>query len=373
MRARLKPLAEQVIVITGASSGIGLATARMAAARGARLVLVSRDEAALRTTETDIRREGGTAIFVAADVADEDAIMGVVETTLREFGGFDTWINNAGVSIYARLEDTPMEDHRRLFETDYWGVVIGSNIAVRQLRNFGGALINVGSVLSDRAVPLQGAYCAAKHAVKGFTNALRMELEAAGAPVSVTLIKPAAIDTMYEEHAKNLLDAEPMNPPPVYAPELVAQAILHAAEHPVRDLVVGGAGKLMSLSETLAPRLTDRIMESALSRWERSGGPLRHHDNGMYRPGRDHRERGGRHRMVREHSLYTTAAMHPMATLAVSAGLGVLAFALLGGNRVSRAVDAVSRLPGQRQQSRRFADAPVFDPNFRVSPTYARS
>ena len=149
-------------------------------------------------------------------------MMGLAETALREFGGFDTWVNNAGTSIYGKVEDTPMEDQRRLFETNYWGTVIGSRIAATHLRRRGGALVNVGSVLSDRAVPLQATYCATKHAVKGFTNALRMELEADGAPVSVTLIKPAAVDTQLEEHARSLTGAEPLNPPPVYAPETVA-------------------------------------------------------------------------------------------------------------------------------------------------------
>jgi short-subunit dehydrogenase len=372
MRVRLKPIEDQVIVITGASSGIGLATAKMAAERGARVVLVARDENALREAETDIRRNGGQAIFVVADVADADALMGVAETTLREFGHFDTWVNDAGVSIYGKIEETPLEDQRRLFETNYWGTVIGSRIATKHLRNNGGALINVGSVLSDRAVPLQGAYCASKHAVKGFTNALRMELEADGAPVSVTLIKPGAIDTMFEKHAKTLMGTEPLNPPPVYAPETVARAILHAAQHPMRDIVVGGAGKLISMSETWAPRLTDRIMESAMTRWQRGGGPLRRSGDDLYGPSDEHRERLGRHRMVREHSYYTTAALHPLATAAVVAGLGVLAFGMLGSRRaMGRAMGGIgsdewSRF-GEQERERQRAGSRVrereFDPS----------
>jgi short-subunit dehydrogenase len=260
-------------------------------------------------------------------------MMAVAETALREFGGFDTWVNNAGVSIYGKVEDTPLEDQRRLFETNYWGVVIGSRIAATHLRRHGGALINLGSVLSDRAVPLQATYCASKHAVKGFTNAFRMELETEGAPVSVTLIKPGAIDTMFEEHARSLTNAEPLNPPPVYAPELVARAILHAAEHPTRDLIVGGAGKLISLSERVAPRLTDRIMEALMPGLQTAGGPLRRSSDNLYHGFRGGRERSGRHALVREHSVYTTASMHPLATVAAVAGLGVLAAAVIGGGR----------------------------------------
>lgn len=333
MRVHLKPVEDQIIVITGATSGIGLVTAKMAARRGARLVLVGRDEKALREVETDIRRDGGEAIFVVADVADEDAMMAVAETTLREFGGFDTWINNAGVSTYGKVQDTPLEDQRRLFETNYWGVVIGSRIAATHLSRHGGALINLGSVLSDRSIPLQAAYCASKHAVQGFTNAFRMELEAEGAPVSVTLIKPAAIDTLFEEHARSLTNAEPLNPPPVYAPEVVARAVLHTAAHPTRDLIVGGAGKLISLSERVAPRLTDRIMEAMLPGLQKAGGPLRRSSDNLHHAFRGGRERSGRHALVREHSAYTTAAMHPLATVAAVAGLGVLAAAVIGGGR----------------------------------------
>jgi short-subunit dehydrogenase len=318
----------------------------MAARRGARLVLVGRDEKALSDIETGIRRDGGEAIFVVADVADEDAMMTVAETTLREFGGFDTWVNNAGVSIYGKVQETSMEDHHRLFDTNYWGIVIGSRIAATHLRHQGGALINVGSVLSDRAVPLQAAYCASKHAVKGFTNGLRMELEADRAPVSVTLIKPAAIDTLFEEHAKSLINAEPLNPPPVYAPELVARAILHTAEHPTRDLIVGGAGKLISLSEKVAPRLTDRIMEALLPGLQSAGGPLRRSGDNLYGGFRDGRERSGRHTIVREHSLYTTAVMHPLATAAAVAGLGLLAAAMMGGSRYASRPSRDSYDPG---------------------------
>ena len=150
---------------------------------------------------------GRKATFVVADVSDESAIRRVAEDAVTRFGRIDTWINGAGVSVYGRLMDISLEDQRRLFDTNFWGVVIGSRVAVPYLRN-GGALINIGSVLSDRAIPLQGTYCASKHAVKGFTDSLRMELEHDRLPISVTLIKPYSIDTPYAEHAKNYLRHE---------------------------------------------------------------------------------------------------------------------------------------------------------------------
>jgi len=142
---------------------------------------------------------------------------------------------------------------------------------------------------------------------------------------------------MFEEHARSLTNAEPLNPPPVYAPEVVARAILHAAAHPTRDLIVGGAGKLISMSERVAPRLTDRIMEAMLPGLQKAGGPLRRSSDNLHHAFRGGRERSGRHALVREHSAYTTAAMHPLATVAAVAGLGVLAAAVIGGGRyVSR-------------------------------------
>lgn len=326
MRLTLKPIEEQTIVITGATSGIGLVTARMAARQGARLVLAARDRDALGQVAEEIRGGGGDVIHCVADVADAAALSRVADLAVERFGGIDSWVNNAGISIYGRIEETPVEDHRRLFETNYWGVVNGTAAALPYLRRSGGALINLGSVLSDRSIPLQGAYSATKHAVKAFTDALRMELAADRAPISVTLIKPAAIDTMYEEHARNLMDTEPLNPPPVYAPELVAKAILHAATHPVRDLYVGGASKLFTLGETFMPRLLDYAMERTIPRMTRSGGAKRPHGDALYGPsGDDGRERAGRHGYVRETSLYTEAQMHPWISVGLLAGVGVLA------------------------------------------------
>jgi NAD(P)-dependent dehydrogenase (short-subunit alcohol dehydrogenase family) len=217
MTIKLKKLSDQVIVITGASSGIGLVTARMAASRGARVVLNARNEDSLCRVADEINAGGGKACYVTGDVGRLQDVQNIAGEAIRRFGGIDTWVNNAGVSIYGHVLDQSLEDQRRLFETNYWGVVHGSMVACAHLSERGGALINIGSVLSDIAIPIQGTYCASKHAVKGYTDALRMELEEEGAPISVTLIKPSSIDTPYVRHAKNLMPVEPMNPPPVYA------------------------------------------------------------------------------------------------------------------------------------------------------------
>ena len=321
---RHKNLGDQVLVITGASSGIGLVTAREAARRGARLVVAARAEEALQRLVEEIRRGGGEAVYVAADVGRQEDVERIRDAALRHFGGFDTWVNNAGVSIYGNMTEVSVEDMRRLFETNFWGVVYGSLTAARHLRGRGGAIINVGSVLSDRAVPVQGIYSASKHAVKGFTDALRMELEAEGAPVSVTLIKPSGIDTPYTRHAKNYMDKEPGIPPPVYAPETVAEAILHCAVTPERDVVVGGGGKALSVAEQYAPRLTDRMMEAAFFDMQQQQEPARPHpNNGIDGPSGTLEERGGQAAYVSESSLYTKAALHPFVTAAVLIGAGL--------------------------------------------------
>ena len=328
MNLQLKDLRDQVIVITGASSGIGLVTARMAAKRGASVVLNARNDEALRRVVSEINADGGEAIHVAGDVAKLSNVQMIAYEAIRRFGGFDTWVNNAGVSIYGPVLDQSLADQRRLFETNYWGVVHGSIVACTHLRKRGGALINIGSVLSDVAIPIQGTYCATKHAVKGYTDALRLELEQEGAPISVTLIKPSAIDTPYVHHAKNLMPVEPQNPPPVYAPETVAEAILHCAENPERDLYVGGGGKVLAEAGHVAPRLTDKVMEAAMFHVQKSDRPKpMNRADSLYTHSKDGEERGGYPGHVAESSVYTKASLHPFITGSLIAGLGFVAWA----------------------------------------------
>jgi short-subunit dehydrogenase len=316
------------MVITGASSGIGLVTARLAAKRGTRLILNARNEDALRRICDEIRQSGGEAYYVAGDVGQLEDVQKLAQEAIRRFGGFDTWVNNAGVTIYGPVLDQSLEDQRRLFETNYWGVVHGSRVACAHLRGRGGALINIGSVLSDVAIPIQGTYCATKHAVKGYTDALRLELEAEGSPVSVTLIKPSAIDTPYVQHAKNLMPSEPENPAPVYAPETVAEAILHCAEYPERDLYVGGAGKVLAEAGHFVPRLMDKVTESMMVKQQQSERPRpANRPDSLHGPSTDGDERGGYSGHVAESSVYTRASVHPLITGSVIAGLGLAAFA----------------------------------------------
>jgi short-subunit dehydrogenase len=327
MKPARKPLTAQTMVITGATSGIGLATARLAAKRGARLLLVSRNENALRSVSEELRVRGAEVDYAQADVADETQLRGAAEKAERMFGGFDTWINNAGVSVYGRIEDVPLADQRRLFDTNYWGVVHGSLIAVEFLkaRATGGTIINLGSVLSDYPMPIQGPYSASKHAVKGFTNALRLELMKSAPGISVTLIKPSAIDTPYKEHARSYMDAPGTNPPPSYAAELVAEAILYAAQTPTREITVGAAGRLMAIAGQLLPVIADPLLAHLIPRFSRDK-PSNHpsDSDALYKPGRDLRVHS-RFPLVRRTSLYTAAQMKPQVTAAALFTAGVFA------------------------------------------------
>ena len=331
---KLKQLSKQTIVITGATSGIGLTTARMAAEQGARLVLVARNEEALCELTDEINASGGQAIYSVADVADENALREAARKAKVEFGGFDTWVNNAGGSIYGRIMDVPIDDLRRLFETNVWGVVNGSRIAVEHLRESGGALINVGSEVSDAPIPLQGMYSSSKHAVKGFTDALRMELEADKLPISVTLIKPTAINTPFPENAKNYLPYEPQLPPPVYAPELVAEAILYSAENPTRDFFVGEMAKAHSSMALNAPRLFDKMNESMIDSMQNSGEPAHlNRPDGLYETNSNLRERGAEDRFTLEESVYQQAKIHPLITGGILLGGGFVLASWLGSRK----------------------------------------
>jgi NAD(P)-dependent dehydrogenase (short-subunit alcohol dehydrogenase family) len=326
---RHKPLREQVIVITGASSGIGLATARMASARGARVVLAARSGDVLAGLCEELGGPG-RAVSVVADVGSREDVQAIANAAIATFGGFDTWVNVAGLTVYGPLSAIAQEDHERLIRTNLWGTVNGSLIAVEHLRRRGGALVNVGSIASDLAFPFQGLYATSKHAVKGFTDTLRMELIAEDAPVTVTLIKPASIDTPLPDRARNYMDRRPTLPPPIYPPEEVANAILHAAEHGQRDIIVGGGGKLFVMGKDFAPGAYDQLASAIIALQQRSE-PAEHSEGALHAPRGAGAVRGSPPFPVMRSSAYTRATLHPLVTLSAVAGLAATAALLLGG------------------------------------------
>ncbi len=327
-RIILKPLSKQRVVLTGGTSGIGLVTARMLARHGASLFLIARNEQALSTVCEEIRAQGGTADYAVADVADAGALRDTAAAAVARLGGIDSWVNDAGAFIYGRLDTVTLEDQRRLFDVVYWGTVHGSLAAAAAMGESGGAIINIGSVLGEIAIPYQGAYCAAKFAVKGFTEAFRREVLAARQPIAVTLIKPAAINTPFTDHARNRIGAPgTRNPPPAYDPHLVARAVIHACATPTRDLTIGGAGGIsLIVGNFLAPRLTDRLFAriGRASMTTGDAGDPAMRDN-LHAPRHDLSESSSLRPFTRRTSLALEAQLRPGATLAVTAAIIALA------------------------------------------------
>lgn len=294
MNANLKPLSAQVIVVFGASSGIGRVTALEASRRGARVIAAARGVEALRSLAHEAGAPDRFATMVA-DAADPDQVRAVADGAVAQFGRLDTWAHVAGVAEHARFEDMPLEDFRRVIEVDLLGPVHAAKAALPQLRrDGGGAFVVVSSMIAKRSFPLLSSYSAAKHGVNGFLESLRVELQHDGVPVAVTEIQPAVIDTPFFEHARTRLGVRPSAPPPVYPPEKVADAILRAAEHPKREVVVGGAGKAQLLTQRLSPRIMDAFSRVAMFRLQRSRDPKSPDDtDGLYRPVEgDDRRRG---------------------------------------------------------------------------------
>ncbi len=328
-KVNLKPLNQQAIVVTGATSGIGLAVARRAARAGACVFLIARGEGDLKALCEELQATGARIAWAVADVADHDALAEAAEKCRRLFGGFDTWVNNAGVSIFGPIRETTLEDQRRLFETNYWGVVNGSLVAVEHLRERpdGGAIINVGSILSDAPIPVQGVYSASKHAVKGFTNALRMELMREKAPIAVSLVKPAAIDTPYSKHARNLTGQAMHNPQPVYATHVVADTILYCASHPIREITVGGGGRLIASFYAALPGVAEPLFARfAPSLMRDRGSAYEPYEDGLYDPTEDGLDEEVHYPMVRQFSALAEVRKHPgiaAGVVAVLAGVGL--------------------------------------------------
>lgn len=264
-----KPLNQQVIVITGASQGIGRETALQLATKGASLVLAARNDEALAELARQVERLGGQAETVVTDVAEHEQVERLAQRAIDRFGRIDTWVNNAAVSIYATVEQMEPEEMERLVRVNLLGQMYGARAAIPHLkRQGGGTIVNVGSALSERAVPLQSAYVASKHGIQGFSEALRLELMHEQTGIDVVLILPSSMNTPLFNFARSKMGVQPMPVPPVYEPRAVAEAICHAAEHGGREIVVGGWGKLLTVGQWLSPSLLDRYMLQGARAWK---------------------------------------------------------------------------------------------------------
>ena len=228
---RLKPVEEQVVVVMGASSGIGRETALRFARRGAKVVASARSEEGLYSLVDQIEGEGGEALYMVADVAEFDRVKAVADRAAETYGRLDTWVHLPGVSIFALFEEIEPEEFKRVIEVDLMGQVYGAMAALPHLRREGrGALIHISSILARRSVPLQSPYCAAKHGIDGLLESLRVELRHEGCTIGVTNVMPASINTPFFDKSRTKLGVKPKAVPPFYEPGVVADTILYAAE-----------------------------------------------------------------------------------------------------------------------------------------------
>src|SRR5215203_3400100 len=326
---RLKPIDEQVVVLMGASSGIGRQTALRFVERGAKVVVSARGEEGLASLVEEIHREGGEATYVVADTSEFDQVKAVAERAAEEYGTLDTWVHLAAVGLFATFEETTPEEFARVVDVNLMGQVYGAMAALPHIKQEGrGALIHVSSVEAKRSFPFHSAYGASKHGIDGFLEALRVELRHEGWPIGVTQMMPGTINTPFFDKGRTKLGVKAVGVPPIYEPETVANIILYAAENPVRDLVSGGAAQALILNQRLSPRMLDAVLATRAGFDPQKTDEPRSEDDpdNLYAPigGHDTAKNGFR---ALPRSLYNWLQMHPKVRrrAAVGAALGLLA------------------------------------------------
>lgn len=256
---RRKPQGKpEVVVVTGASAGVGRAIVRRFAQEGAHIGLLARGREALEGTKRDVERLGGRAIICQTDVADAEAVERAAQTIEDEFGAIDVWVNNATTSVFSPIKDMTSDEFKRVTEVTYLGVVYGTQAALKSmLPRDKGTIVQVGSALAYRAIPLQSAYCGAKHAIQGFTESLRSELIHDESNVHVTMVHLPAVNTPQFGWNKSRLPRHPMPAPPIYQPEVMADAIYFAAHNQRREMTVGMPAVVAIYGNKVAPGLGD--------------------------------------------------------------------------------------------------------------------
>jgi NAD(P)-dependent dehydrogenase (short-subunit alcohol dehydrogenase family) len=327
----------RVVVVTGASGGVGRAVARRFAAHGDRVALLARGEDGLAGAAKDITKAGGTALPLAVDAADFTAMSGAAEHIEAELGPIDVWVNNAFTSVFAPFTEIEPDEFRRVTEVTYLGYVYGTRVALgRMLPRDRGAIVQVGSALAYRGIPLQSAYCGAKHAIQGFTESVRCELLHDGSRVRVTMVQMPALNTPQFDWVLSRLGKHAQPVPPIYQPEVAARAVVYAAGHPRRrEYWVGASTVATLMANAVAPGLLDRYLARTGYSAQQADRPAPGGPGNLWEPADgagepDHGAHGSFDQQAHDHSVQLWASEHH-GLLAAGAGAAVLGMAALAG------------------------------------------
>ena len=322
----------QTVVVNGGSAGIGRATARLFGRRGDRVAVLARGTDGLAGAADEIAAAGGTPLPISTDMADYAQLDAAAERIERELGPIDVWINVGFSSVFAPFADISPEEFRRVTEVTYLGFVHGTMVALSRMRpRDHGTIVQVGSALAERSIPLQSAYCGAKHAIMGFTSSLRCELLHEGSNVHVTVVQMPAVNTPQFSWVRSKLPMRPQPVPPIYQPELAARGIAYAAVHPRRRMYwVGGTTAATLVANRVAPALLDRYLARTGYKSQQTDEPAcRHRPDNLWQPadaptGNDFGARGDFSDRAHERSLQLWMSQHAGSVTAGLAGAAVL-------------------------------------------------
>ncbi len=324
----------QTVVITGASAGIGRATAQLFGQRGANVVLLARGAAGLQGAARDVESGGGKALAIPTDVADHAAVNDAADQAEAHFGLIDVWVNVAFTSVFAPFSEITAEEFKRVTEVSYLGFVYGTMAALARMRpRNSGTIVQVGSALGQRSIPLQSAYCGAKHAINGFTESVRCELLHEGSKVRITVAQMPAVNTPQFSWVLSRLPRHPQPVPPIYQPEVAARGVVYAADHPERKQYwVGDSTAVTLLAQKFIAPLLDRYLgRNGYKSQQTSDRVFGEQPNNLWEPvdqghGSDHGAHGVFDEQSHAYSPQLWLSQHPRlaAGAAATAGLGML-------------------------------------------------